>query len=680
MPQLALKQPDALQQPVPVIARVVWIQFLILAVAPVVFGSTSAWGVLGVQGPGIGAQNLSVVAIAPDGWVYSGSFPSCTAPTLQFGDSSGETFCVTKTGTTGNSVFSVQIGGVSVVDALISDAAGNAYIAGFSYPGGMGFATTRSAYESSPPNGGPASFVCALSGTDGHPLFCTFVDVYFLNAPFPPLVVDSAGAIYIAGNCVAASTDTCVEKLNAGGMAVAYLTHTGLAVVSNVYPYAALDSQGNLFVAQPDGLVKLDPSGTVTASAALQFSQLIGLALDSAGEPEIAVPLPAGQGSTNFLLRRFQTDLSAVLSDTQLFFPGSVYGVAADDAGITYLWGQTSDVNLPAVHPTAACRAGSNVFFARLDDSGSLLQSTFLNTGPGLLTGSPMYFNSNGASLLAIEQDKVVAIVNLGPADSEIALSCAGSGASFPNAPLAPNQLLSLFGYGIGPSAPLSGQPDSNGFYPFQLGGTQITFDGIAAPLLYVSGGQINLVTPGALQGKTTTLLCAVVDNAATNCLDLPVQPAAPDIFLLPGNQPAAFNQDGTVNSAQNPAPPGSAVSLYLTGLGTTTPATADGAITPDQPPVPDLQVQVIFTWQIQCPLFRGSEPVTANPLYAGPVPMEVEGLSQINVAVPSPPASTPPNNCSPVTASGGPTLTIDVLVPGATAPISSQPVEIWSN
>ncbi|HLI83898.1 MAG TPA: hypothetical protein VKV17_08265 [Bryobacteraceae bacterium] len=627
---------------------------------------------------GINSQDLSVIALAPDGSVYAGGFPACAAPTLQLGNATQESFCVTKTNPAGNPVFSVQIGGVSVVDALITGATGNAYIAGFSYPGGMGFATTPGAYEPSPPDG-PASFVCALSATDGHPLFCTFVDVSFLNAPFPPLAVDSTGAAYIAGNCASASTDTCVQKISADGTAAVYLTHTGLAVVSNVYPYAALDGQGDLFVAQPNGMVKLGPSGTVIATTALEYDQLLGLALDPAGEPEIAVPITPGQTSANLLLRRFQADLSADVFDTQLFLPATVYGLAVDSAGISYLWGQTNNVNLPAVHPTAVCRAGSNVFLARLDNNGAILQSTFVNTSSGILAGTPLYFDSKGASLL-VAASTTVGIVGLGPANSEVVVSCAGSGASFSNAPIAPNQLISLFGYGIGPTAPLSGEPDSNGLYPFQLGGAQVTFDGIAAPLLYAGGGQINLVTPGALQGKTTTHICAVVNNAATNCLNLPVQPASPDVFLLSGNQPAAYNQDGTVNTSQNAAPAGTVVSLYLTGLGATSPATPDGAVSQAAPPAPAFQVQVVFTWQTQCSLRMSSESVTVNPLYAGPAPLEVEGLSQIDVAVPSPPPPTPPNDCSPVPGNGGPMVAIQVLVPGAAAPVSSQPVQLWTD
>ena len=78
---------------------------------------------------------------------------------------------------------------------------------------------------------------------------------------------------------------------------------------------------------------------------------------------------------------------------------------------------------------------------------------------------------------------------------------------------------------------PISAVPDANGVYPFQLGGTQVTFDRVTAPLLYASRSQINLVTPHSLMGKSTTHVCATVNGIAANCLDMPVVPAAPGIF-----------------------------------------------------------------------------------------------------------------------------------------------------
>jgi uncharacterized protein (TIGR03437 family) len=313
--------------------------------------------------------------------------------------------------------------------------------------------------------------------------------------------------------------------------------------------------------------------------------------------------------------------------------------MSIDPEGVTTLWGGISGVNLGLVHPTQVCYPTSSAFLVRLDNDGNVLESTFLNIPPLFITGTSLSFHSGGASLLyGPFTDADFKILSLGPAASEITLGCIGSAASFANSVLAPNEIVSLFGGGIGPAEAVTGKPDANGLYPFELGGTQVTFDGIRAPLLYVSGSQVNLVTPGGLQGKSTTHVCATVGTAATNCIDVGVAPAAPDVFLS-GGYAAALNQDGTLNSPQNPALVGSAVSVFLTGVGAVKPSAPDGGITPYPPPAQDLRVQVLFDWFIcsfiDCP---GPTSVFAQVLYAGPAPLEVEGLWQINFAIPPAP------------------------------------------
>jgi len=184
-----------------------------------------------------------------------------------------------------------------------------------------------------------------------------------------------------------------------------------------------------------------------------------------------------------------------------------------------------------------------------------------------------------------------VDLITLGPTP-ELQLGCVGNAASFLAGPLAPNEIVSLFGQNVGPAEPVFGQPDSDNLYPTQLGGTQVTFDGIPSPVFYVSAAQINAVTPRSLDGKTTTRVCLLVNGAVTNCIDAPVQRAAPAIFLN-GKTAAALNQDGTINSQSNPAPVGSIVSIFATGIGTMTPAPPDGAIVGLPLPVQNLQVRM---------------------------------------------------------------------------------------
>ena len=108
-----------------------------------------------------------------------------------------------------------------------------------------------------------------------------------------------------------------------------------------------------------------------------------------------------------------------------------------------------------------------------------------------------------------------------------------------------------------------------------------------------------------------------------------PVVQAAPAVFTSDGYHAAALNQDGTINSAAHPAPGGTTVSIFATGLGPISPAAKDGAVV--VPPLPanvfGVTAEIDFTSGIGG-LLRTPVPVA----YAGPAPFEVAGVSQINI------------------------------------------------
>jgi uncharacterized protein (TIGR03437 family) len=83
------------------------------------------------------------------------------------------------------------------------------------------------------------------------------------------------------------------------------------------------------------------------------------------------------------------------------------------------------------------------------------------------------------------------------------------------------------------------------------------------------------------------------------------------------------LNENGSVNTAANPAARGAIVVLYATGTGRTTPAQADGEVTGNLPPRPAQPVKVFLADR------------EAEILFAGSTPGVVSGLTQLNVRVP---------------------------------------------
>ena len=92
------------------------------------------------------------------------------------------------------------------------------------------------------------------------------------------------------------------------------------------------------------------------------------------------------------------------------------------------------------------------------------------------------------------------------------------------------------------------------------------------------------------------------------------------------------MNQDGTLNSADNPAHPGDVITLFATGEGQTTPVGVDGKSAAAPLPQPIVRPQV---W-----IGLGSGPNcddcdAAQLQYAGGAPGEIAGLMQINAVIP---------------------------------------------
>src|SRR6266568_9221054 len=63
---------------------------------------------------------------------------------------------------------------------------------------------------------------------------------------------------------------------------------------------------------------------------------------------------------------------------------------------------------------------------------------------------------------------------------------------------VAPDSLVTIFGAGLAPTT-ATGVLDSAGQLPVELGGIRVEIAGVAAPLFYVSPGQINLIVPGSV-------------------------------------------------------------------------------------------------------------------------------------------------------------------------------------
>jgi uncharacterized protein (TIGR03437 family) len=208
---------------------------------------------------------------------------------------------------------------------------------------------------------------------------------------------------------------------------------------------------------------------------------------------------------------------------------------------------------------------------------------------------------------------------------------------------ISPAEVISIYGPGIGPAAPVTAAP-VNGFYPNTLGGVQVTINGIAMPLLYVSKGQINAVVPMGVTANAAAAIKVINGSSVSPDYAVWIAPSVPQALST------VLNQDGTVNSSKNPAKSNTAVIVYATGWQANFAALADGQVA--------TIAQDACANQCKATAETGSG-LTATVLYGGAAPGIVAGVSQFNVELGPVQAAGVPYFTLPGTASGTFTFTV---------------------
>ena len=312
---------------------------------------------------------------------------------------------------------------------------------------------------------------------------------------------------------------------------------------------------------------------------------------------------PAGNALAHGFLLRLSPTGTALQYSTILGGNSSdiIFAMAVDTGGNAYLAGNTDSSNFPV--------------------TSGVLQSRFAGDQ-----------DSNGPMGDAF----VAKIAGVFPA-AQIQLNAVTNAASYASGGVSAGEIVTLFGGGMGPSNLVTAAVDSTtGRLATSLSGARVLFDGIAAPLVYVSDKQSSAVVPYEALGHSSTQVTVEYNGASSSALTLPVVAAAPGLFSAnqQGRGPGAiYNQDNTVNSSSNPASSGQIIVLYGTGEGQTVPPVSSGTIANSIVPKPVQPVSVTIGG------------IAATDIrYAGTVPSFVVGLLQINVVVPTgvPPGDQP--------------------------------------
>ena len=366
---------------------------------------------------------------------------------------------------------------------------------------------------------------------------------------------------------------------------------------------------------------------------------------DSAFIPTYGVSLPLTADPRTSLVLPYATGSTAVY----LYNPGSTAAnVGATAYAANGTKGAASSTTVPAFG-RASLQVSSTGYVA-ISSSQPVLAAGFPTTDAGAISG-----------YLALPSAAAAAPPITGVLPAATAAGVVNA-ASFQGASVSPGEIVTIFGSNFGTSALTLLALLSNGRVSTDAAQTRFLFDNIAAPIVYVTAGQASVIVPYTVAGKSTTQLVIEYQGRRSDPITLNVSSAAPALFSYnsSGSGPGAIlNQNGSVNTAQNPAAKGSVVVLFGTGEGGTNPPVADGSVTGG--------------------IVRPLLPVTVTiggiaqkVLYAGAAPSLVAGVLQVNVEIDP---ATPGGNQPVVVTVGGASSQSGLTVAIAGGGTTSAPV-----
>ncbi len=467
------------------------------------------------------------------------------------------------------------------------------------------------------------------TGVPGSAADRTSVAVAQVNAPMG-LTVDSLGLVVIA--------DTLNNRVWRAGLDGRVRTIAGAGAGSLQQPRGLCAARdGTLYVADTlnHRVLRLVPDGTpVTVAGSgsagdagdggsarqAQLSQPSACALNSAGDLFIADTL-------NHRIRKVSPDgtISAVAGDGTAGQTGdggpavsarlqAPAGIAVDDDGNVFI-SDSGNHRIRQVTPDGTIYTIAGTGVAGFSGDGEAASAVQLNSPSGLrLDGSGHLYVADTLNnrIRRLAPDGVVVEPLIAPAGLTVE-----NAASLASGPVAPGELVVIFGDGLGLVAGKVGAPDSAGVLSGLVGGTEVWFDGIAAPVFYAQVQQVNVQVPYSIAGKSQTNLEIHFNSKLAGRATLPVAAAAPGLF------PVVLNDNGSPNSETEPADATTVLTFYATGEGLTDGSNIAGKASTAPYARPTLPVSMII---------GGLAP---EILYAGSAP-EYIGLLQVNASVPA--------------------------------------------
>ncbi len=464
--------------------------------------------------------------------------------------------------------------------------------------------------------------------------------------------VSNASILALARNEGIASPAGVVDSINFAASTAAPLATLGVfenLLATSTGVLTSSPSGGDILLAEPNGIVALYTAAANTfVNSRQDFTSLSGAfaasdygsyvvgnsSLDSSLVPSGAIS-PSTLPTSGFTFVGAGGYLASAASASSA---GSILQVPSLPNSGTAT--PVTLVEAPLL-PVAAGSPGSSIYGTYGSGSTSIYAATsFTRTvAPLASSGTLVLLSTSGLTVLPANYSTGLATPSI------TAVVSAADGTP----PVAPGGLISIYGQNMSQIR----MADSGLPLATSLGNSCLGVNGLAIPLLYVSPQQINAQLPFNASGSATLTLHT--PGGTSNNFLFNIQATAPSVFQSGSAGPDTGlatiirNANNQLVTPTNPINPKDSLTIYLTGMGQTTPPILAGQPAPVNP-LSAAAVQPVIT--------LGGSALSVS--YAGLAPDEV-GVYQINATVPF---GVPTGLAVPLVISqGGASTTLNVRV-----------------
>jgi uncharacterized protein (TIGR03437 family) len=576
---------------------------------------------------GSAADYLGGMVVDHDGSVFlsgtagSADFPT-TAGTYKPELAIGGSFVLKLDPSGQKLVYSTFIAAFSNATSLAIDSSGAAVVAGWSE--NPSFPVTDGAYQQKGARGGRSGFVSKISADGSKLVFSTLLSGSTGPDTIAAIALGANGVIQVAGAAISndfpitpggntsSSGDGTARafyaRLDSAG---AHLLYSSLLPDYQMVEALALDRNGNAYIAgdRRDGtpgkmrLTKVDPSGQVV------YAKAFG---GSGGQFTTALLV---QEDGEALLGGFAYSPDFPTRDSLMTCNQTTYG----DFGVVL----ALDAGGNVTHSSLLGGGGENQVSAIGRDPAGIIHLAGSTTWADFPSAQDLLTSPLSTWLFSFELDLAQVV------HGRLAPTCLVLSANYSITPIVPGMVATFFGSNLGPDAGAVFAVGDDGRVPTELAGVRVTVGGVPAPVLYAQDTQINFVIPEQPGGSPDV---CVSNGDSQSCISDSTAPQNPGIFG------AVLNEDGTINTPANPAPLGSVISVFATGMGPYDRNVPDGSIATEPLALLSAQTGAVFDNMVYCEPFSFCYRKTflGEIISAGETPGLVAGISQIKVKVPT--------------------------------------------